>query len=76
MAHDILTDLKRATAALPSRDKRVTVDRSYLEDAADEIERLRKVKEIAKAFLSEWDNPTPDYALRVNLKQRLRALCQ
>lgn len=43
MAHDILADLRRATAGLPPRDKRVMVDRSYLEDAADEIERLREI---------------------------------
>jgi hypothetical protein len=43
MARDILTDLRRVTAVLRSRDKRVTVDRSYLEEAAAEIERLRQL---------------------------------
>ena len=51
-------------------------ERQLLEACEDEIGRLRKVETVAKAFLSEWDNPTPDYALRVNLKQRLRALVQ
>lgn len=41
---------------------------------AAELSRLQQVDELARAFLSEWDNPTPDYAYRVSLKQRLRDL--
>jgi len=41
-------------------------------EAADALERMQKVCEFAAKYLDEYDNPVPDYTLRVMYRKQMR----